>query len=182
MRLFIAIDLPENVKKILRRVQELLCESETAELGLSHDFHLTLKFLGECDEKKKDEVVAALVKIPFDRFDAELTSVGTFGREIPRVVWAGIAVPASLSRTVKQIELAMRALKFPPEYHFTPHITLARVKNIVDSEAFAQTLELLPLPQMSIRVKNFFLFESRLSGTSAVHTKLQSFPTHEASA
>lgn len=176
MRLFIAIDLPENVKKILRRVQELLVESETAALTLSHDFHLTLKFLGECDEPKKDEVIAALSKIPFDRFDAELTHVGAFGREIPRVVWAGIAVPPSLARTVKQIEMAMRKLKFPHDHRFTPHITLARVKHIDQPEIFAQTLEMLPIPQMSFRVKNFFLFESRLSSAGAVHTKLQTFP------
>ncbi|MBI2142509.1 RNA 2',3'-cyclic phosphodiesterase, partial [Candidatus Woesearchaeota archaeon] len=62
MRLFIAIDLPEEAKNELLRVQGLLPE---AKLSRTKDFHITLKFLGEVTLQKAEWVKEKLRQVKF---------------------------------------------------------------------------------------------------------------------
>ena len=80
MRLFIAIDLPENVKEYLRKLQASL---PSANMSRARDFHLTLKFLGECGEALRGKVEEELKQIHFQPFEAELGEIGAFGGKNP---------------------------------------------------------------------------------------------------
>lgn len=173
MRLFIAIDLPEEIKEYMRKLQALF---PAAKMSKTHDFHLTLKFLGSCEENRRKRVEECLRKIPFQPFEATLEGIGVFGGSRPRVVWIGIKVPPWLSESVREIENRMYELGFQKEYRFTPHITLARVKFIEDPQKFSEALKKISVEPLKFPVENFYLFESQLSLKGAVYIKLAAFP------
>lgn len=172
MRLFIAIDLPNFVKEHLRNLQKLL---PNGKFSLTHDFHLTLKFLGSCHDHRRKRVETALRKISFSPFEASLTTMGTFGGSRPRVIWVGVNVPVWLKQTAYDIEEQMVRLGFEKEHRFIPHITLARVKNLENPEKFLQDLKKITVDPLKFSVTHFSLFESRLSRGGAVHTELAQF-------
>lgn len=174
MRLFIAIDLPENVKEYFREIQGRL---PNAKLSKTHDFHCTLKFLGACEKQRKEKIEALLSSVPFQPFESQLTQIGAFGnKKPPRVIWVGMEAPPSLSETAREIENGAAKLGFEKEGRFIPHITLARVKEIEDPQSFSEALSKITIEPMHFRVTHFYLFESQLSPKGAIHTRLAQFP------
>lgn len=172
MRLFIAIDLPENVKEYLRKLQAGLPD---AKMLLARDFHLTLKFLGECDEALCRKVEEQLEQVDFRPLELQLGEIGTFGGKNPRVVLVGIKAPQELNELACEIEDRMKKLDFQPENAFIPHITLARVKSTKNPEDFLEYLKKIKIEPLKFKIENFYLFESKLSPKGALHIKLAEF-------
>lgn len=172
MRLFIAIDLPEKIKAYLRELQAVLPQTK---MSLTHDFHLTLKFLGSCEEHRRKKVEDELMHISFQPFEAQLENVGAFGGKIPRVIWIGLKVPPQLEETAYEIEDRVSKLGFEKERRFVPHITLARIKFIENPTRFLEDLKKISVDPVSFPVSQFHLFESRLSPKGALHVKLATF-------
>lgn len=171
MRLFIAIDLPEEVKKYLRGLQEELAKISGAQFAFTHDFHVTLKFLGECSEKTREKIEDLLSSVKFPSFSASLGKFGFFGSQnSPRVLWVGLSVPDWLAKTTREIEDKISAFGYPQENRFVPHITLARCKK---AKLVLQNIKIKP---MEFSVSQFHLYESKLSTTGAIHLILKSFP------
>lgn len=176
MRLFIAVNLPDNVKQYLRGLQKLLPE---AKMSLAHDFHMTLQFLGDCEESVLPKIKRELAEVAFEPFESKLTQIGTFGGKNPRVVWVGTSVPRSFLETVKDIKKRMSNLRLGKESHneeFAAHVTLARIRFISNPQSFLEDLGKKKIEPMPFSVKRFHLFESKLSSQGAVHTKLADFP------
>lgn len=174
MRLFIAIDLPEDIKEYLRKIQSFLPD---AKMSRTHDFHVTLKFLGSCDSVKREKVEKELFKASasFKSFQSQLTNIGTFGGKYPRVIWVGISAPDWLKDFARDIENRVAKFGFQKENRFTPHITLARIKEVSRLDKFSEELKKIPLEPLKFEVKNFYLFESKLSSKGAVHVRLREF-------
>ena len=135
VRSFIAIELPEEVKKGLQRVQSELALGRYPFIkcvGLE-GIHLTLKFLGNVPEPK----LAAIVKVMEQSsqgvapFQVEITEVGAFpNMRRPRVIWVGIK--GDIDKLIdwqQQLDKGLVPLGFPKEERpFKPHLTLARVR------------------------------------------------------
>lgn len=173
MRLFIAIDIPEDIKVYLREIQNQIPEEK---MRLTSDVHLTLKFLGSVDENKKQEVEEALQGIPFQPFEAELTEIGLFlFRGNPCVVWIGIKVPGWLFQSQREIEERLAPLGFEPENRFTPHLTLARIKSVNNPKSFETAIKRIRLEKKKFPVNHFYLFQSHLSKKGATYEKLTEF-------
>lgn len=172
MRLFIAIDLSEEVKEHLRELQLVLPE---AQMLFTHDFHLTLKFLGECDDAMRAKIEKELEQVKFQPFEAQLTDVGFFGGRIPRVIWVGMKMPEWLVQTARDIENRMARFGFPKEYRFTPHITLARIRFIANPQKFLEDAQKIKVRPLKFSVSQFHLYSSRFSLKGAMHEKLRSY-------
>ncbi len=161
MRLFIAIDLPEEAKEELRRFQEQIPESK---LSLTKDFHITLKFLGEVEPENAEVLREKLNKAKFDAYHAKLDSIGFFPSEkYIRVIWAGIKPEEEIIRLQKEIDKLI-GKEYPDDYKFSPHITLARVKFIEDKNNFVQQLKKIKLKKIEFAVDSFKLKKSTLRG------------------
>ena len=175
VRLFIAVDVPEEVSDELKRVQRLLPRSG---LSLSRDFHLTLKFLGEVDPKKAGEVAERLKAVRAEPFEASLAQVGFFPLDgSPRVVWLGVDPKDQIALLQKKVDGALDGL-FPKEKSFVPHLTLGRMREVLDKQAlkeFAKTR----VQHMKFRIDSFSLIESTLSSTGAVHREIARYPFKE---
>jgi 2'-5' RNA ligase len=91
-------------------------------------------------------------------------------------LWIGLEPEPRLKHLAARVREAVLACGIPQEERpFSPHITLARLKLPVDREINAffdqhQQLKFTPIP-----VREFILFQSRLTPQGAVHTHFRSF-------
>ncbi len=177
MRLFIAIDLPEEPSK---KLAGLRAEIPGVSWVPPEQLHLTLSFLGEVAVGICAQLTAELVKIGAPGFDLHFTATGCFpDRRQPRVLWAGLAAAPRLIALAQQINNAVTICGISQEVRpFSPHITLARCRQPAGKEvgAFLDQQRRLKLPPF--RVREFILFQSLLTAKGAIHTPLGQFPLH----
>lgn len=170
-RLFVAIDLPEEVKRTLAGLARDL---PSARWVGAEELHLTLRFIGEVDQSTFAAIRSALFAVRFTPFPLTLCGVGHFppGRRAPRVVWVGMDPCAALLQLQQEVELALIEAGIPPdERRFSPHITLARLREGVPVavERFEKLHAGFACP--SFPVEEFILYSSLLTRSGAIHTK-----------
>jgi len=101
-------------------------------------FHLTLAFLGDVDRHSMEDAISALDLIKGDGFDLTLKGCGFFGDRKPRAVWSGVEHNPALEHIHRKINTALRRNGIDLERRkFTPHVTLAYLKNVPRSDAAA---------------------------------------------
>ncbi len=120
MRLFLAVDVPEDVRQRISYMQERL--AEIPGVNIVKPDHVTLKFIGETAQKFSDiaEKLAHILD-DFYPFAAEAVGMGTFPATHPKVVWVGCPALAPLQKAIME--------GFGDSAEATPHITVARVKD-----------------------------------------------------
>jgi len=130
---FIAIPIPNSLKEHLAHIQSQL-KSKLSYKQWPHkeDLHITLKFLGEVDDKRVDELneqLNLLKKIKF--FETTVKGVGYFGRkDRPRVLWAGIHLNLELVQLKEDVDTLTLQKGFETEKRdYKPHVTLAKKWN-----------------------------------------------------
>lgn len=174
MRLFIAIELPAELKAALGRLR---AEIAGARWVPGEQIHLTLAFLGEVAEERLEQLTAALARIQSSPFRLSFSGTGCFpDHRRPRVLWIGLEPEAHLQQLAAQTHAALLACGIPQEERpFSPHITLARLKmappGAADRFLHQQKQTLSPFA-----VQEFTLFQSRLTPQGALHTPLRVFP------
>jgi len=140
MRAFIAIACPELIRKELAGVQDELRSTGDLKLVSEENIHLTVKFLGEADEKKIDGVKAALEKVKLQEFTVSVNEIGAFPEKgAPKVVWAGVGSGAKeLYDLHNAVDDALLPLGFQRDDRFSSHFTLARVRHMRDINGFRE--------------------------------------------
>lgn len=133
-RTFIALEMNEDLQRhlaeVIRRVAQALPGVRWVDPA---GIHLTLAFLGELDDERLAEAIAATeAAAPRVRpFSYRLSNLGIFGSpRQPRVIWMGIEETAGVLPRLHRIlnqELASRGFETDSR-PFSPHLTLARVK------------------------------------------------------
>jgi len=138
VRLFLACEVPDEVKQHISEVIENLRDRSGADVRWirTEGIHVTLKFLGEVPVKKLPAVKLATQEavVGHSPFELELSNIGTFGgREGLRLMWVGIAGDVlRLEALVRSMNAALAVVGFEPERRpFRPHLTLGRVREAV---------------------------------------------------
>ena len=174
MRLFVAVDLPDEVKTRLERMRS---DIPGAVWVKRHALHLTLQFLGgDIPAARLPDIRTALAGVAAAAFELALDDVGRFPpnrRQPPRVLWVGFTRPAGLGALYEQVTRATGAVGFAPDDRgFSPHVTLARLKRpdaAPQAEAFLvrhQGFRTAPFP-----VRQFVLFSSLLTPEGSRYTQ-----------
>ena len=175
MRLFIAIELPEETK---RELGSLRMDIPGARRVPADQIHLTLSFLGEVGEAALERLTGQLARITLSEIEIHFSGTGCFpDRRRPRVLWIGLEPNPRLNALAALVREAVLACGIPLEERpFSPHITLARIKLPSPGmcDAFLDRGKKLRLP--ALRVREFTIFQSRLTTQGAVHTPVRSFP------
>lgn len=177
MRLFVAIDLPEKIKNDLKCCQaQLKKHFSRVRFTREDNFHITLKFLGDVEPDKVNQICCHLKRIAANvkPFELNIDGLGSFDSEPPyRIIWAGITGDmAVLVNLQRQIDSMLVPLGFKQEnrpYH--PHITIARD---AQHEKYLWH-NVCVMPNGSFLVRNFCLFESTVENKRRVYTALDRF-------
>lgn len=192
MRAFIAIDLPDSIRKVLGQqqtnFQTALCQANPAKPKRDSDIrwthpegiHLTLKFLGEITDAQVQQVTESLSALrPFENFSVEIKGFGFFPSAArPRVLWAGVQAPPELAQLALDVEHTMEKSGFPREQRaFNPHLTLARFRAPAPRPNLRALVEQQGDATLGrFEITQFFLFESKLSPRGAEYRKVVRFP------
>jgi RNA 2',3'-cyclic 3'-phosphodiesterase len=166
-RLFVAIRPPSNIREMLRAVMGGI---EGARWQNDAQIHLTLRFLGEVDRHRANDIAAALGSISSPAFEIALNSVGVFDRRgKAEALWAGVAPHDELKKLHNKVDRACTAVGMKPdERAYLPHITLARLNR--SSGPVQDFLSLRAgLSSPAFMVDEFGLFESELGREGAIY-------------
>lgn len=180
MRLFFALQLPDDVRSRLRPVLEAARSKAGEGVGFTRleQLHFTLAFLGETP--RVDEACAAADGVrALTAFELEIAGRGAFpGLGRPRVLWLGVGQGAAeLCAVADRLCAGLRERGFKLEDRpFRPHLTLGRVKPRGDRQA-RQALEAVPAgPLARFTAREIVLVQSLLGPAGATHTVLRAFP------
>jgi 2'-5' RNA ligase len=178
MRLFIAVDLPNEIRKKLADVQrELRPASAGVRWVAPESIHITLKFIGETPEKMLEDIDTALNGFTWLPFTITVRGVGFFpGNRSPRVFWAGLEAP-TMKDMAEELDTRMERLGFDKEKRaFRPHITLARARDTrIDSSLVAASEPYQQYDFGSFLADRVFLFQSTLHPSGAVYERLKEY-------
>lgn len=175
MRLFIALPIPSSAKK---RLGELHQPIEGVRWQQEGQIHLTLKFLGETDPERAQDLKNDLQNITMPAFDISIQGFGYFSQDKqPRVLWADIKKSAPLKNLQKAVELKCQELGFKAESRaFKPHITIARINGGANCDIMSFINQHKRFQISDIPIEEFVLYESKLNAEGAKHIRLKAFP------
>lgn len=178
VRSFIAIEIPEDIKKDISGIQDKL-RNTGADVGWtrSEGIHLTLKFLGDVEEEKLEKVTRAMEEAAkgFSPFGIEISGIGVFPNpKYPRVLWIGVKDNDTLMTLQNNIERETEKIGFKPEgRRFSPHLTLGRVRSQKNRESLLKAMEEFEKIEFgSLNVGEVSLIKSELSPKGAIYTEL----------
>jgi 2'-5' RNA ligase len=180
MRLFVAMDIPEDVRSAIGAlVAKLRPACRNARWVRIEGLHVTLKFIGETSPEKVEAVMTALAAVP-SRAPIPITfrGLGFFPDERrPRVLWAGIKAGPELAALAGAIETALEPLGIPREVReFSPHLTLARLESPRVLVAFQDNVRKVGrLAFGRTMAEEFHLYQSVLKPGGAEYTRLATF-------
>ncbi len=179
MRTFIAVELPPEVKRKIEEVQSPLKKTDTYVSWVKPgNVHLTLKFLGEIDEGRIENVFKGTETAleGSKRFKLSLKDLGCFPNlRRPRVVWVGVDKgKGELSKMQRQIEEELFKFKFPREQRsFSPHLTIGRVKSPKNIEKLIGLIETTNFQTEEVEVDEVVVMKSQLHPQGAIYTPLK---------
>lgn len=178
MRVFIAIELPDEVKAALAALQNELRKVH-AEISWTkpENLHLTLKFLGEVEADRIADVTQACTDAAasVSSFSIRVKDTGVFPSvKQPRVLWVSLAEGLAELRTLHhKLEENLHALGFEKEARaFQPHLTLGRVKALKNVSAVTAKLLMYQLPELSFHTHELVVMQSKLHPTGSIYTPL----------
>ncbi|HXJ12795.1 MAG TPA: RNA 2',3'-cyclic phosphodiesterase [Candidatus Limnocylindrales bacterium] len=180
MRLFIAIEIPENIRTgFASLLKEFRSIAPQLKWVRAENLHVTLKFLGETDPSKLAALQNVLSVVrSAEPVNLEFRGLGFFPNEKrPRVFWAGMESSPDLKSLAADIDHAAHRLGFPLEERpFTPHLTLARFPLPGVPPKLLQAFNDKSRQSFgSLHTQDFHLIESKLKPTGAEYTTLQTF-------
>jgi 2'-5' RNA ligase len=188
MRLFVAVDVGEAVRReVTRVVGALSAQLEAAKKPPKVAWvkpaalHITVRFIGEVDQSEADRLQSWLAPpIEIEPFTLEWRGIGTFpSRRHPRALWLGVidgggalaAVEAEVSRRLagdKRVDIGEQA--------FLPHLTIGRVKMAGEGIDWPKLLQGVEVTRVRSLVDRVTLYRSELSQFGPNYTGLVSAP------
>lgn len=180
MRLFVALDLTEEIHQSLRQLLGAL-QAAGADVRWvrPEGMHLTLKFVGEVKEAKRPRIEESLRALPVPGPVAlRFRGLGYFPNERrPRVLWVGVETNPSLTPLAGAMEAALEPLGIRREgREYTPHLTLGRFKSNKGLARLQERIAALPAQEFGeMEARAFYLYQSRLSPGGAQYSKLAEF-------
>ncbi len=173
-RLFTGIEIPEHIRTELTHFQSGLTDARWI---APENFHLTLRFAGDIDDRLADDFIDFLQMIECPPIEIKLNGLGSFGGKKPRAIWVGVEQSPELMQLQHAHEMAAQKSGLEPETRkFTPHVTLARLR-YVSPEAVARYFQergSVTLP--AFELERTVLFSARPGGGGGPYRVETAFP------
>ncbi len=188
IRSFVAIELDAGIQEALGQLERRLKQAPLGRLGrwvAPECIHLTLKFLGDVPAERVPEIAQAIKMASAGTapFEIAVAGLGCFPNATrARVIWVGIEEPSgALASLQAALERELARLGFKPEGRgFTPHLTLARVRDMAQNHERAELGAWVKQQNVgtlaTMRVREVSLMQSVLQPAGAIYTRLSASP------
>lgn len=184
MRTFIAIELPQKIITALASIQQQLKNTQADVKWVKpENIHLTLKFLGETDEKKIEKIIQVVEDTVKENkiFSIRLSILGAFPKiNFPRVIWVGIDKGDQEAKDIALVlEEKLEKIGVPKEKRlFSSHITIGRVRSGLQREKLVKELNILQEKGLleeglEFLAKKITLFKSTLTPKGPIYEILK---------
>ena len=158
-RLFTALEIPFSVSQNLASLRGGLSGARWID---SENYHVTLRFIGDVDERVAHDVAHALDGIRRSAFTVTLDQLASFGGDKPRAIVARARPEPALLELQAEQERLLRRLGAPPEPRkYIPHVTLARLRGSAPSAVAAYLGARGYFPSLKFEATRFVLYSSR---------------------
>ncbi len=186
MRLFVAAELDDTVKRGVAPVEATLREAadadgrRTVSWVAPQNLHFTLQFIGDADAATAERIVRHLTQ-PLDvsPFQVAIAGVGTFPPSgPPRVIWLGVSEGGpQLGALARAVNQRLDAIGLPREDRpFRAHLTIGRVKGPVGLRLREALAALREVAVGRCTIARVALFESRLSPRGSIYSVVAASP------
>jgi 2'-5' RNA ligase len=173
-RLFTGLEIPPEIAQSLSMLRGGLPGARWVD---PDNYHVTLRFIGNVDDALAHEVASLLGRVKRGPFELRVDGVTSFGGKKPRAVVATVSQAQALMEAQAEQERLMQRIGLEPEGRkYTPHVTLARLRD-ASSRDVAQYLSARGLVRSQpFPVSRFVLFSSRASTGGGPYVVEASYP------
>ena len=160
-RIFTGVEIPAEVGQSLSALRGGLPGARWID---PENYHLTLRFIGDVNAAIEREVMLILGRVARRPFEIALNGLKHFGGKKPRAVVAVAAANGGLAELQAEHERILQRIGLPPEQRkFTPHVTLARLRESTSRDVADYLAIRGAFKTPSFPVTRFVLFSSRAS-------------------
>ena len=173
-RLFTGVEIPSDIGLALSTLRGGLPGARWID---PENYHLTLRFIGDVDDMVAHEVASMLGRVKRNGFDLYLEGLTSFGGRKPRAVVASVSPAQALFDVQAEQERLMQRIGLEPEGRkFTPHVTLARLRESSSRDVADYLASRGYFRTSSFKVSRFVLFSSRASVGGGPYVVEASYP------
>lgn len=175
-RLFIALELPKNIIEALKKIQKKIKAANICDCKFTkpEQLHLTLKFLGEVDNKQEKIIKDKLKNILFAPFEASLGNLGFINKnEEIKIIYVDV-ISKKLKELQKLIDSSLKDF-FTENTDFLNHITLCRIKQIYNKQAFYNFFNNIEIEDQTFTINEFVLKQSYLKLEGPEHIIIEKY-------
>jgi len=173
-RLFTAIEIPRTVADMLATQRGGLPGARWID---PENYHMTLRFIGDIDDALARDITSLLGQVKRRGFELKFDGLSSFGGRRPRAIIAAIPAVAPLIELQAEHERIMQRVGLEPEGRkFSPHVTLARLRDSSSRQVADYLATRGPLNFLSFPVSQFVLFSSRASVGGGPYIVEASYP------
>jgi len=184
MRLFVALDIPEAVRKNIAGMRrDLPSIGSQLRWVPPQNFHVTLKFIGSVPPEKLPPIIEALRRVSLlDQVQLRIRGVGWLvNAKTGVMLFATVEDSKPLAALATAIDQQLSLLGFTPEDRtFMPHLTLVRASRDLPASSQTALHDLAEQHRQydfgSVTPEEFHLMESTTLPTGAIYSKVESFP------
>jgi 2'-5' RNA ligase len=160
-RLFTGLEVPREIGESLSMLRGGLPGARWID---PENYHVTLRFIGDVDDAIAQEIAWLLGKVRRKDFELRLDGLLSFGGRKPRAVIAAVAPSQSVMELQAEHERLMRRVGLDPEARkYTPHVTLARLRDTSSFEVAEYLSARAAFRSPPFSLSRFVLFSSRAS-------------------
>jgi 2'-5' RNA ligase len=160
-RLFTGLEIPREIVDALAILRGGLPGARWID---PENYHVTLRFIGDIDDELAHEIASMLDQVKRRGFELRFDGLSSFGGRRPRAVIATMPPVAPLLELQAEHERIMQRVGLEPEGRkYSPHVTLARLRDSSSRQVADYLAARGPLNGLSFPVSRFVLFSSRAS-------------------
>jgi 2'-5' RNA ligase len=173
-RLFTGLEIPQSVAQSLAMMRGGLPGARWVD---AENYHLTLRFIGDIDDALAREIAGVLARVHRRPFELRLDGLTSFGGRKPRAVVAAAApVPPLMELQAEHDRLLQRLGLEPEGRKYTPHVTLARLRDSSSHQVADYLAARGHYRSMPFQVSRFALFSSRASVGGGPYIVEEAYP------
>ena len=176
-RLFTGLEIPPSVARSLAMMRGGLPGARWID---PENYHLTLRFIGDIDDALAGEIAGMLGRVHRGPFELRLDGLLPFGGRKPRAVVAAVSpVPPLMELQAEHDRLLQRLGPEPEGRKYTPHVTLARLRDSSSHEVADYLAARGYYRSPPFEVSRFVLFSSRAAVGGGPYIVEEDYPLAE---